>query len=149
MLVKEKDLEVKNSTIPGAGKGLFTKVAIAMGTQIIEYKGRITTWDKVKDQWWNPYLYIVSEDYVIDARRQTRSLGRYINDALGLTRTKGIGNNARFENDGKHVFVVASKNIQAGSEILVGYGKAYWDTVKRNLKIDAKEAAEQAQLDAM
>ena len=40
MALLEKHLFVKESTIPGAGKGLFTKVDIAKGSRVVEYKGR-------------------------------------------------------------------------------------------------------------
>ncbi|MDZ7649405.1 MAG: hypothetical protein U5K54_20855 [Cytophagales bacterium] len=34
--------------MPGAGKGLFTKVSILKGTRIVEYKGKIVTWKEVE-----------------------------------------------------------------------------------------------------
>src|SRR5215203_1292456 len=49
MALLEKQLFVKESTIPGAGKGLFTKVDIAKGTRVVEYKGRRTVWKEVKN----------------------------------------------------------------------------------------------------
>jgi hypothetical protein len=62
-----------------------------------------------------------------------------VNDAKGITRVKGITNNAEFYNEGLKAFVIATKNIQPGEEILVNYGKPYWDTVRKNQKIDAKK----------
>src|SRR5690606_2925408 len=50
MALLEKQLFVKKSTIPNAGKGLFTKKAIAKGTRIVEYKGKISAWKDVKDE---------------------------------------------------------------------------------------------------
>jgi SET domain-containing protein len=138
MALLEKELEVKPSSLPGTGQGLFTKTAIPKDSYIIEYKGRITTWAEAKDDWQNVYLYTVNAKHVIDARYQKKSLGRYVNDAAGLTRIKGITNNARFVNEGTRVFIVAAKNIKAGEEILVSYGKGYWDTVRANQKIDAQ-----------
>jgi len=137
MALLEKELEVKESTIPGSGLGLFTKVFIEKGTRIIEYKGRITTWKEVKDDWENVYLYTINPKHVIDARYQKKSLARYTNDAKGITRVKGINNNAEFFNEGLRAFIIATKNIQPGEEILVNYGKPYWDTVRQNKKIDS------------
>jgi hypothetical protein len=37
-------LGIKNSTIPGTGKGLFTKKLIPNGSRITEYLGKISTW---------------------------------------------------------------------------------------------------------
>jgi uncharacterized protein len=140
MALLEKELEIKESTIAGAGKGLFTKVLIPKGSRIVEYKGTVTTWDVVKDDPTNAYIYYVKPNHVIDARNHPKVLARYVNDAKGLVRTKGRNNNARFYNDGLRVFIIAEKDIQPGEEILVEYGKKYWDTVKKNLEIDRKNA---------
>ena len=48
MALLEKKLIVKKSTVPGAGKGLFTKVFIPKGTRIVEYKGQIVTWKEIE-----------------------------------------------------------------------------------------------------
>jgi SET domain-containing protein len=136
MALLEKELEIKLSTIPGSGQGLFTKTFIPKGTHIVEYKGRITTWKEVKDDYSNVYLYTIKPSHVIDARKTKKSLARYLNDAKGLVKIKGKTNNAEFVNDGLRAFVVATKNIEAGEEILVDYGKAYWDVVRQNQKID-------------
>jgi len=139
MALLEKYLVVKDSTIPGAGLGLFTTIDIAKGTWIIEYKGRITTWKEVEYDSTNMYLYTVNPKHVIDARRTLKSLGRYANDAKGLTRIKGITNNCVYVNDGLRVYVESIKKIPAGSEILVDYGKAYWDVIRQNKKEEGKK----------
>ncbi len=64
-------------------------------------------------------------------------LARYVNDANGLTRIKGVTNNSEFVNDGLRVFIIATKNIAAGKEILSAYGKEYWEVARANLKVDA------------
>ena len=138
MALLEKQLVVKNSNIPAAGKGLFTNEFIPKGTRIIEYTGRIRTWKEVKDDDSNLYIFYVTRNHIIDASRRKRQLARYINDAQGLTKIKGLANNAEFNRDGKRVFEDAKKNIPAGSEIFVGYGKDYWKVIRNNLKIDAK-----------
>ncbi|HVF98169.1 MAG TPA: SET domain-containing protein-lysine N-methyltransferase [Flavisolibacter sp.] len=136
MALLEKDLEIKPSTIPGAGKGLFTKTSIAKGTRIVEYKGEIKTWDEVRLEHSNAYIYFLKPNYIIDARNHPNTLARYVNDAKGLVQTKGKTNNAQFMNDGLRVYLVATKNIAEEEEILVAYGKAYWDTVRANNQID-------------
>src|SRR6187200_1218598 len=98
MALLEKELEIKESTIPGAGKGLFTKVLIEKGTRIVEYKGTVTTWDVVKEDPTNAYIYFLKPNHVIDARDHPKSLARYVNDAKGLVRTKFRTNNAQFSN---------------------------------------------------
>jgi hypothetical protein len=133
MALLEKQLIVKRSTIPGAGKGLFTKKLIPKGTKITEYKGRITSWkDADHRNGENGYVYYVKRYHVIDALPYKSALARYANDARGLTRIKGITNNAEYIEEGLRVFIVAKKDIPANSEILVGYGKEYWDVIKDN-----------------
>ena len=136
MALLEKHLVVKRSKIPGAGKGLYTKVAIPKDTRIVEYKGRITTWKEMKDAHDNGYIYSVNRNHVIDAQRTLSALARYANDAKGLTRVKGITNNCTYVNDGLHAYIESVKSIPAGSEIYVDYGKEYWDVIRYNLKID-------------
>ena len=137
MALLEKQLEVKESTIPGAGKGLFTKNFIPKGTRIIEYRGKKTTWkDADHREGSNAYLYCIDLKHTIDALTWPKSLARYINDAKGLGKVKGISNNCEFVDVGFRAFVDATKDIPAGAEILVGYGKEYWDVIKANIKID-------------
>jgi uncharacterized protein len=139
MELLEKQLVVKASTIPGSGMGLFTKKAIDRGTRIVEYKGKITTWKEVKHQADNGYIYTVNPRHVIDARPAKKALARYANDASGLVRVKGITNNCVYVNDGLRVFIEAVKDIPAGGEILVTYGKEYWDVVRENIRTQKEE----------
>jgi len=139
MALLEKFLEVKESTIPQAGKGLFTTIDIPKFTRIVEYKGRITTWKDVEYDSTNGYIYTVNPKHVIDAKRTLKAVARYANDAKGLKRIKGITNNCHFLNDGLRVYIESARFIPAGSEILVDYGKAYWDVVKLNMKTDKQK----------
>lgn len=137
MALLEKSVEVKESNLPGAGKGLFAKELIPKGTRIVEYKGKITTWKEVNDNDGNNgYIYYVKRNHVIDASKYTNSLARYANDARGLQRVKGITNNAEYVEDGLKVYIESKKEIAAGTEILVEYGKEYWGVIRHNLKVD-------------
>lgn len=133
MALLEKYLYTKESTIPHAGKGLFTGVYIPKGSRIIEYTGKVTTWkDADHQEGLNPYIYYVSDDHVIDAARRKKSMARYANDARGMKKIKGLKNNAEYVEEGNRVYIEATRNIAEGSEILVGYGKEYWDVLKKN-----------------
>ena len=136
MALLEKFLVVKPSNLPGAGDGLFTKVFIPKGTRIVEYKGRICTWKDVEDDHDNGYIYTISDDHVIDAKNHKKALARYANDARGISRLKGIANNCDYVNDGDKVYIEAKKDIEPGSEILVSYGKEYWDVIRNNIRIE-------------
>ena len=136
MKFSEKYLRVKRSVLPRAGKGLFTTKPIKKGTRIAEYKGRITTWKDVShEEGSNPYIFYVKRNHVIDARPYKKAKARFANDAKGLKKIKGIINNAQYVEDGLRVFIEAKKDIPAGAEILVDYGKEYWDTIKDNRKL--------------
>jgi len=128
----EKYLIVKKSKLPKAGKGLFTNIDIPKGARIVEYKGRIQPWREVKDQdGVNGYLMYINRNVVINALPAVKTLGRYTNDARGLKRVQGIRNNSEYISEGSRCFIDATRNIKAGEEILVNYGREYWSLMKR------------------
>lgn len=140
MAFLQKQLHTKRSQISGAGKGLFTKQFIAKGTRIIEYRGKITTWKNIiAGKTFNGYVFYINRNYVIDAMTYKKALARYANDASGLNRVKGVVNNTQYVPEGKRVYIDAIKDIPAGSEIFVSYGKEYWDVIKKNEKNAQKE----------
>lgn len=143
MSLLEKRLIIKESKIPGAGNGLFTTVFIPKGTRIIEYKGRITSWkDVLNGKEFNGYVYYINRNRVIDAMKRKKSLGRYANDASGLIKIDGLSNNTRYVVEDNRVFIEAKKDIPAGEEILVSYGKEYWQVIEDNKRIAEEEAKE-------
>lgn len=145
MKVSKKNLRVKKSRLPDAGMGLFTTVAIPKGTRIVEYVGKISTWKEVEhDQGENGYIYYVKRNHVIDARRMKSALARYANDANGINRVTGLKNNSAYTEDGIKVFIQAARDINAGEEIFVAYGKEYWDAIRFNIALDRKREKEEA-----
>jgi len=144
MALLEKELFVKTSTIPGAGNGLFTKKFIPKGTRIVEYKGRKTVWKEVKDDDHNGYIYSINRNHVIDALKTKSALARYANDAKGLTRIKGITNNAEYVNENYRAYIEATKDIPAGAEIFVSYGDDYWRVIRENIRLDKQKQKEEA-----
>src|SRR5450631_4342681 len=136
MILPQKQLFIKKYGITEAGKGLFTKRFIAKGTRVIDYKGKITTWKKVlqverETKILNKYLYYLNLNHVIDAMNCPEELARYANDAKGLGKGKGLLNNCKYVEKKGRVFIVAIKDISAGAELLISYGKEYWDTLKK------------------
>jgi len=133
MAFMEKDLLVKKSTIPGAGKGLFTKKFIPKGKRIVEYKGKISTWKDVDHHdGLNPYIYYVNRYHVIDSFNYKKNLARYANDAKGSQNGIKLMNNCYFVIEENRVFLESKRDIPANSELLVGYGKEYWDILTYN-----------------
>lgn len=138
--IKKKDLFVKRSSLPDSGNGLFTRKAIPKGALIAEYRGIVSTWKEADhEDGDNGYIYYINRNRVIDARPYKKNLARYANDARGLTRQKSVVNNSEYSELGDRVFIKATKNIAAGSEILVGYGKEYWDVIRFNIKLQQKQ----------
>lgn len=144
MTIKPQYLEIKPSQIPGAGLGLYTKVFIPVGSLVTEYKGLVTTWDAVKEQIDNDYIYYISRNHVIDAAPTPGVLARYANDAKGLTQVPGLNNNCIFKKIDGRVFIKARTNILPGSEILVNYGKQYWDTARNNAALEKQRIENKA-----
>ena len=139
MALLEKQLVVKRSTIPNSGKGLFTKKMIPKGTRIVEYKGKVSSWKEADHRnGGNGYIYYVKRYHVIDALPTPKALARYANDARGMSKIKGFTNNSEYLEDGLKVYITSKKDIPPGGEILVGYGKEYWDVIKENYKEQLK-----------
>lgn len=144
MALLEKQLYVKKSSIPGAGKGLFTKKPISKGTRIVEYKGKRSTWKEVKDEdGKNGYIFYINRNHVIDGLPDKKALARYANDARGLVRIKGLLNNSEYVVDGLKAYIETKKDVPAGGEIFVDYGKDYWKVIRENIKMWAQEAKDE------
>jgi uncharacterized protein len=141
----EKQLYVKKSSIPESGKGLYTRKFIPKGTRIVEYKGKITTWKEVADEdGKNGYIFYVNRNHVINALPTKKALARYANDARGLKRITGLINNCDYITDGLKAYIESKRDIPAGAEILVDYGKDYWKVIRENMKLWEKEAKDEA-----
>ena len=143
MALLEKQLFVKKSSIPDSGKGLYTKKFIPKGTRIVEYKGKISKWKDVKDEdGKNGYIFYVTRNHVIDAKRTLSALARYANDARGLSKITGVINNCDYISDGLKAYIESKRDIPAGAEIFVDYGKDYWKVIRENIKLWKQEAKE-------
>jgi SET domain-containing protein len=130
-------LLVKRSKLPNAGKGLFTTKPIKKGEKIIEYKGEIIDWKEYTrrvDENKDGYLFFVNRKKCIDAYGTPQYKARYANDAHGISRSKGLKNNAYYDVFGDKCYIVASRDIKAGEEIFVDYSKSYWDCIRYNIK---------------
>lgn len=146
MALLEKQLYVKKSSIPNAGKGLFTKKPISKGTRVVEYKGRKSTWKEVKDEdGKNGYIFYINRNNVINALPVKKALARYANDARGIVRIKGLLNNAEYVVDGLKAYIETNKDVPAGGEIFVDYGKDYWKVIRENIRLWAQEAKDSQQ----
>jgi uncharacterized protein len=131
-------LSIKKSQIPAAGLGLWAEKDFKRGDVIVSYDGeRITIKECEKRntalEGGGSYYLFISKTKCIDAQHTLSAKGRYANDAKGLTRIDGLRNNARYEAIKGQAFIIASRNIRSGEEILVSYGRSYWNTMRREL----------------
>jgi hypothetical protein len=126
-------VKIQNSTIAGAGRGLFAWQNNAIPGQVIfrnndtigEYSGEVLSNIQLVQRYTlqqtAPYGVYVSPHQFVDAacKRSTMSLINHGNNARA---------NARFSitnTQPKRVLVKAIKNIRQGQEILINYGGQY------------------------
>jgi SET domain-containing protein len=128
--------DIKKSQIPSAGHGLWAKKEFKRGDVIVKYDGEKITWKECErrneaQEGYGGYYMFINKRKCIDAQHTTWAHGRYANDAAGLCRIEGLRNNAKYEISKGEVFIVATRNIKAGEEIFVSYGRSYWNTMKK------------------
>jgi SET domain-containing protein len=113
---------VKPSQIKLAGLGLYTTKEIKKGTIIMQYKGeKITTQQynkRYEKEDYGAYGMEVNSRWVIDARKTSAGLARYICDYTGSRKKPNV------EYQGtKHIIdIIALRKILPGEELLVDYG---------------------------
>ena len=122
------DFYVRNSTIRGAGLGLFSKVHIMIEETIGYYTGEIITWDELHAGRFSgsDYIMALTNKLLIVGEGPKANYTRYINHSsnpnaflIVSTRWK----TARFE---------AIREILPGQEVFFNYGEEYWEAAKRN-----------------
>ena len=114
---------VAESTIQGAGMGLFSKVVIAPGDTVGHYTGIVLTDDEVNSPPYvdSEYVLWVCKDHNIVGEGPMASHARYINhhdDPNCQIVTSTRWKKARIE---------AVREIQPGEEIFIDYGPYYWE----------------------
>ena len=76
------------------------------------------------------YYFFVNSKNCVDAQYTVWALARYANDAAGFGRVKGLTNNCKYEVIKGKPYIVATRNLKAGDEVFVSYGKEYWNAIK-------------------
>jgi SET domain-containing protein len=116
-------MEVRKSSI--AGKGLFTTINRKKDEFICFYDGDVLSYSQFVRKYNSripKYVFQVNNDLYIDAEHP-RYINRYINSAL---HTDFLANCAtRVSKKYKTISIYAKKDIPAGTELLMSYGKSY------------------------
>lgn len=127
-VTRPDNLEIKQSLIPGAGLGVFTKRAIPKGRHVLEYQGVFETGPETMEETGHghhAYCYYWNSRVCLNAScKNTGKHGRYVNDAWKSNKRNNL-EWTRLEKD-RRVFMTAKRRIAAGSELLISYGPDYW-----------------------
>jgi len=129
---ESKNLKVDVSTIPNSGKGLFAKKDFKKGEYICKFTGDYIDSKELERRdvggARSAYFIYIDDDTTLDVY-DSKCLAKYANDAEGFRKIRGKKNNSALAQDGKNIYIQATKDIDAGDEIFVGYGKDYWDNI--------------------
>lgn len=112
---------VRKSLIPGAGKGLFASCDIPEGEPVCQYGGRyVTTAPNLPEADYSVQLQ-GQELYIVASDPQEPTQGRWINCAPSREQI-----NCEFvEYDNDEVWMLATRNVRKGEELLAWYGSEY------------------------
>lgn len=145
--MEEKDyLIIKESTLPNAGRGLFTTKDIKKYEIVAKYEGEILTYGEymrrnIKGD--NEY-FILCESYDMMDSKNIECFAKYANDAsydnLDNTdyyqfneRPNRPDNNTDIRQYKNNInYLIANRDIKEGEEIFTSYGESYW--INQNLK---------------
>lgn len=122
----EEAFEIKESTIPGAGLGLFARTTIHPGDTIGPYVGKILSDAQANREPYVNSLYLVwvCKDCWIYGEPPYANYTRFINHDEKRPNTELV-TSSRW----KKARIIAIRKIQPGHEIFFDYGESYWDCV--------------------
>ena len=138
-------LEVKESTIRGVGKGLFTTKGIPAKQVIIEYTGEVLTQAEFKDRYPDE-----NGDYTFEVLADHRNGPKYIDANPKIKTAHELSNNSKYINhvdekianvmaeeiqDGR-VQILSKRAIKPNEELFLYYGDSYW--TGRSDKVSSK-----------
>lgn len=122
-------IEIKKSSIPGAGKGVFATKLIPKGSVMGYYKGKLHTQDE--------YDHLNNKDYIFELKFRNQpnfyidasspkysNWTRYVNGARKKSQKNMI--NTDTYQQCFNIYFEALRDIQPGEELIISYGHHYW-----------------------
>ena len=120
---------VKESTIKGAGKGVFATRDIEKNTKVLEYTGKVvTSVSKTKKN--GQYTIMVKNGYYIDGAEESKTNAHLVNDVYKTRRRTNLRWSIFYGNKEKgltpRVWMVSTRKIKKDAELFIAYGDDYW-----------------------
>ena len=122
----EEDFVMKKSSIPRAGKGLFSKVTVMPGDTVGPYPGKMLDAAQANTEPYVNSLYLVwiCKDCWLWGEGSYASYTRFINHDDVRPNAELI-TSSRW----KKARIAAIRRILPGEEVFFDYGESYWDCV--------------------
>eukprot|EP01054_Gregarina_sp_Poly1_P005015 Gregarina_sp_Poly_1__5014@NODE_2659_length_1862_cov_546_523120_g1686_i0_p1_GENE_NODE_2659_length_1862_cov_546_523120_g1686_i0NODE_2659_length_1862_cov_546_523120_g1686_i0_p1_ORF_typecomplete_len407_score48_26SET/PF00856_28/1_6e17_NODE_2659_length_1862_cov_546_523120_g1686_i05721792 len=131
-------VEVRDSTIPEAGRGLFASRDFKKGEFVTEYVGEIITRDEARRRLRRGQFHylgtLVTGMYEIDGiqvPRDGEGAASFINHARKPHANVQWAHVEDRKACFRRMFAKASRDIAAGEELFLDYGKTYWEHHRR------------------
>jgi len=144
------ELEVKESTLAGAGSGLFASKTLPKGAVLPPYQGALLSPGEVRGRMRSPAMSYVwcpaasarkfqnissegfardgqgqEQTYCVDARLAAEgNLARYVNAAKDKAQCGAV--NVELCELGQVMYMRTTRPVQAGEELVTTYGAVYW-----------------------
>ena len=137
-------LELKSSSIPNSGRGLFLKESRINEGQLIGYYDGDVTKDERK---LSDYSFTLDDDWFVDGLEFPRCYIAMINDPYGsnfecncefrlLTRDEETKKTLPPQK--RRIYLVALRDIERGEELFASYGEDYWNCESRQKYLKKK-----------
>eukprot|EP00931_Biecheleriopsis_adriatica_P026039 TRINITY_DN1586_c0_g1_i1.p1 TRINITY_DN1586_c0_g1~~TRINITY_DN1586_c0_g1_i1.p1 ORF type:complete len:199 (+),score=50.08 TRINITY_DN1586_c0_g1_i1:71-667(+) len=129
------DVEVRESKIPGAGKGLFARRDFAKGTLLpAPYRGRRLSLDQFKRLRDFRWCFEIAEGkcWAVDGKAlKSGNPCRWVNGARTGAQRRQVNVVGLKMEDGNAWFATL-KAVPAGTEFLIDYGPGYWQAYEEH-----------------
>lgn len=119
-------LTIKQSTIKGAGLGVFAIQDIRKGTRLGEYCGKILSKEEYEDMQDN------DRNYIFEVHRPNQSTF-YIDGNCVLAKVNGVKTtrqkkriNVEAYQYAQCIYFRTTKEVPKGTELIIDYGNKYW-----------------------